>query len=76
MTDTPEIKLDSWSKRRRVLYLSLETCGVSILFGALNPYLSPEVATTLITYGFSIGAVLVSTYVFAATLDDKFKGIK
>lgn len=66
-------EVDSWTKRRKVIYLSLGVCGAGILFGALNVYLDPTVAVSLITNGFWIGSIIVGSYAFAATWDDKGK---
>lgn len=74
MTDENKAtEVDSWAKRRKVIYLSLGVCASGILFGALNVYLEPSVAAVLITQGFWVGSVIVGSYAFAATWDDKGK---
>ena len=73
MTDTPEVKLDSWSKRRRLIHASLALCAASVIIGALNPVLAPSVAETLITQAFWAGTAIIGAYVFGAAWDDRAK---
>lgn len=73
MTDTPEVKLDSWSKRRRLIHASLIVCGAFVTIGALNPMLDPSVANTLITQSFVVGGAVLMGYIGFATWEDKAK---
>lgn len=63
-------KLDSWKKRRLLIYLSLAACTFFITLAALKTTMNPVVAQTIVTQAFWVGGSVLAFYIGAATFED------
>ena len=64
--------MDRWKHRRRLVYFSSLFSAGMILFGAVTFFREAQVSSELVRSGTAILTLILSGYVFAATLDDKW----
>lgn len=66
--------MDRWRHRRRLVYGTVLLSAGMILFGAATFSRDAQVSSELVRSGTAILTLILSGYVFAATVDDKWHG--
>lgn len=64
--------MDRWKHRRRLVYTSVILSALMIVFGGVTFWRDAQVSSELVRSGTAILTLILSGYVFAATLDDKW----
>ncbi len=63
--------IGKWSIRRRIILCTLVFCAVVVLTALFDKEIDPEVAKTAIGQAFLSASMVIGSYVFGATWDDK-----
>ena len=63
--------MDRWKHRRRLVYFTVGFATAMVVIGAFDPA-DRQVSSQLVVGGVSLLTLILSGYVFASTLDDRW----